>query len=111
MSDEFAMFWEAYPNKKSKASARKAFVKAIKKVDLQTMLAAIDQYKRHKPDWQAFKHPATWLNGECWEDEWDEAPNSLESIARNIGWFDERPETPGDPGHAELFSPDGRRWN
>jgi hypothetical protein len=69
MSD-FDAFWDAYPRRISKGTARTAFEKAIRKTTLETMLAAIADYKRFKPERIDFKHPATWLNGECWEDEW-----------------------------------------
>ena len=71
MSD-FDTFWSKYPRKVGKGDARKAFAKAMKLTDMETILAAIDRYKSQKPDWLHFKHPATWLNKECWEDEWDE---------------------------------------
>jgi hypothetical protein len=70
MSD-FETFWAAYPRRQSKGAARTAFDKAIRKTTLQTMLTAIDAYVRHKPAYQDFKHPSTWLNQECWDDEWE----------------------------------------
>jgi hypothetical protein len=72
MPDEFEQFWQAYPRRVSKGTARTAFVRAIKKTDLQIMLDAIEAYKANKPSYCDFKHPATWLNGECWLDEWAE---------------------------------------
>ena len=83
---DFDTFWNAYPRKIGKGDARKAFVKAIKLTDMETILAAIDRYKSHKPDWQNFCHPGTWLRQERWEDDWTEpekkqtggAPRSFE---------------------------------
>jgi hypothetical protein len=74
MSDEFDTFWRAYPRRISKGTARTAFAKAIRKTTLEAMLAAIEDYKRFKPERIDFKHPATWLNGECWSDEWQTVP-------------------------------------
>lgn len=68
--EAFDVFWTAYPRRVGKGAARKAFAKAIKLTDLRTMLEAIDRYVAHKPDWQHYCHPATWLNGERWDDEW-----------------------------------------
>ena len=70
---EFEIFWDAYPKKKSKETARKAFDKAIKKTDLQTILDAVEKQKTTS-DWmdhggQYVPYPATWLNAGAWEDE------------------------------------------
>lgn len=72
--DDFNSFWRAYPRRISKGAARDAFAKAIRKATLETMLAAIGEYIAHKPDRIDFKHPATWLNQECWDDEWASVP-------------------------------------
>ncbi len=88
---DFDAFWAAYPAKVGKGAARKAFAKAIKLTDLETMLAAIATYKARKPDWQNFAHPSTWLNQERWDDEWPEpkqqtggAPRSFEYKPDNV---------------------------
>lgn len=69
--EQFELFWAAYPRRISKGAARKAFDKAIKKTTLEKMFEAIKSYKLHKPEKIDFKHAATWLNGECWDDEWE----------------------------------------
>lgn len=70
---EFEIFWKAYPKKKSKGTAERAFEKAIKKTDLDTILCAIEDQKDSKQwqekDGQFIPYPATWLNAECWKDE------------------------------------------
>jgi len=66
---EFELFWSAYPHKVSKGHARKAFQAAIRKVDLETMLAAINLYVATKPPDRPYCNPGTWLNGERWNDE------------------------------------------
>ena len=68
----FEQFWAAYPKKKSKATALKAFQK-IRDVPLETMLAALEVQKRSR-DWlkgggQYIPYPATWLNQRRFEDE------------------------------------------
>lgn len=70
----FLNFYSAYPIKKAKEAALKAWQKA--KPDLDTCLKAIESQKLEKkklkeagqfcPEW---KHPATWINQGCWEDE------------------------------------------
>ena len=70
----FARFWDAYPRKESKPSARRAFDKL--KVDeelLAIMLTAIEKQKQSS-QWQEnggqyIPFPATWLNNKRWEDE------------------------------------------
>ena len=82
---DFEIFWDAYPKKKSKETARKAFDKAIKKIDLQTMLDAVEAQKHSKQwkekDGQFIPYPATWLNAECWNDE-VEADRSVSETIR-----------------------------
>ncbi len=72
--EQFNTFWAAYPRRISKGAARTAFDKALKKTTPETMLAAIKAYVSHKPEKIDFKHPATWLNQECWDDEWSAKP-------------------------------------
>jgi hypothetical protein len=66
----FAEWYAAYPVHKARGAAVKAFTKAAKKTDAQTLIAAA---KRYRDDPQVIrgyaKHPATWLNQECWLDE------------------------------------------
>lgn len=69
--EAFEAFWVCYPRRVAKGAARTAFAKAIKKTTLERMLAAITEYVAKKPEKIDFKHPATWLNGECWDDEWE----------------------------------------
>lgn len=68
---EFEQFWRAYPRRKNKGDAEKAWKKAT--VPLETVLAAI-QSQRASFDWQKdggkwIPYPASWLNARGWEDE------------------------------------------
>jgi len=71
---EFEIFWDAYPKKKSKGTAFKAW-KKIKRVKslLPQILKAIETQKKtvdwQKDNGQYIPYPATWLNGRRWEDE------------------------------------------
>lgn len=79
---DFDRFWQPYPLKVGKAKAMKALAKALKKVSIERIEAGVEDYKRHKPSWQHFCHPATWLNGERWDDEWEpEQPTSIQGVA------------------------------
>lgn len=70
----FEEFWEAYPKKKSKGYARKAWLKINPDDELfKKILEALSRAKR-SDDWmkdagQFIPYPATWLNAEGWEDE------------------------------------------
>lgn len=70
--DAFEVFWQSYPRRIGKGAARAAFARAIRLTTLETMLSAIEAYKVHKPHWQDFCHPSTWLNQERWEDCWEQ---------------------------------------
>ena len=89
----FAQFWTAYPKKVDKGHARKAFL-AIKDMPLllPKILAAIEVQKKSK-QWgdsggKYIPNPATWLNGQRWEDV-PEVVNKPEGYADNpCGWED-----------------------
>lgn len=72
--DLFDQFWAAYPKKRSKGAARKAWDKLHVNPTMQaTILRAIERAKQSE-DWQKdggqyIPYPATWLNAEGWEDE------------------------------------------
>ncbi len=63
-------FWPAYPRKKAKANALKAFIKARKTTSLETILDGARRYAAQPfEDDRFIAHAATWLNGKRWEDE------------------------------------------
>ena len=71
--NEFDQFWQAYPKKKSKGTAQKAWDKIKDRPSLSHLLAALDAQKRSQ-DWlkdggQFIPYPASWLNAGRWEDE------------------------------------------
>ena len=71
---DFDTFWEAYPRKVKKKEARKAW-DSTKKVrpELSTILEAVEKWKESefwkKDGGQFIPYPASWLNGERWDDE------------------------------------------
>lgn len=70
----FETFYKAYPKKKSKPQALKAWVKIRPdETLLNIMLTAIERQKQtfdwQKEDGQFIPFPATWLNQRRWEDE------------------------------------------
>ena len=74
----FDDFWSAYPRRVGKGTARKAWVKALKKETASNIIAGLQGQLPHLqalyrgPGEDFRPHPSTWLNGERWDDEHDE---------------------------------------
>jgi hypothetical protein len=66
--DQFDRFWTQYPKRVDKASARKAFDRAMKRASFETIIAGVHRYaaERTDEDPKFTKHPATWLNADAW---------------------------------------------
>ena len=74
---DFDIFWEKYPKKKSKGTARKVWVKINpgKKKSaaiLNGLSLAINSNAWEKENGKYIPYPASWLNAEGWEDEDEE---------------------------------------
>lgn len=68
----WAAFWRCYPKKVKPLAARKCWDKAITRADPRDLIDAAATYAKQQADpWlaQFTKHPTTWLNGGCWDDE------------------------------------------
>ena len=64
----FEEFWNAYPKKVDKAKAFRAFKSALNRATFEDILAGVIAYRndpKRNPDYT--KYPATWLNGDAWE--------------------------------------------
>lgn len=74
---EFTEFWFNYPRRIGKLSAHNAYKKIIKLgVTHAEIIYGLEKYNivcKNRPT-KYIKHPSTWLNGGCWEDE--ETPES-----------------------------------
>ncbi len=79
----FAQFWSAYPKKKSKGQAEKAFSKIKPNEQLMVEILASIEKAKTSDDWrksngQYIPYPATWLNARGWEDEdWSGADSGV----------------------------------
>ena len=82
--DEFTLWWQLYPRKVAKGAARKAYRAARKKTDPDTLSAGVQRYRGEcaARDPTYIKHPASWLNGECWLDEGAPAPSPTPAAPR-----------------------------
>ena len=80
--DQFNEFWNVYNKKVSKPKAITAYNRALKKVDHKTIMDALKKQKKLwvGKDKAYIKHPTTWLNQECWEDEIEHIQPAKESI-------------------------------
>lgn len=72
--DAFASFWAAYPNRKAKADALKAWEKLKPSEELQASILKAIALQCQGEDWRKeggrfVPHAATWLNGRRWQDE------------------------------------------
>ena len=79
LESKFEKFWEEYGNKKSKPRSFISFKKALQKVDLDTILKSIKPYKAYlQESGIAQKYPATWLNQECWNDDYGQQHEEID---------------------------------
>ena len=90
----FNTFWRAWPVKKGKEPARKAFIKAMKSgTSFDTIMAGVEAYKRELGpisagktlDGRTPKWAQGWLNDQRWTDEPDTPTNITPSAAASIG--------------------------
>lgn len=65
---QFDKFYAAYPRQQGRAQALRAFRSALGKASAAEIMAGLARYVLTKPDYQDWAMPATWLNGERWND-------------------------------------------
>ncbi|ONS54474.1 hypothetical protein A8E36_33930 [Burkholderia cenocepacia] len=88
--ERFATFYAAYPKKRNRADAEKAFAKLNPDDSLlAVLLKAVEVAKRSRDDWRRdngkfIPYPGTWLNGRMWEDE----PDQVEYTAAELDVMD-----------------------
>lgn len=75
----FDQFWAAYPKKRGKENARKAWKKLSPDKELCRRMAKALKWQKESSEWtrdggQYIPYPATWLNGRRWEDVPDTEP-------------------------------------
>ena len=74
----FDRFWQAYPKKRDKVRARKAWDKLKPDLALCRVMSKALAIQKKSKEWKKdggefIPYPATWLNGRRWEDEVSEA--------------------------------------
>lgn len=68
LATDFGAFWKIYPHKVDKPAALKAFQKAREKASLERLIEGVQLYMKTKKEDLSWCNPATWLNGERWND-------------------------------------------
>lgn len=106
LEKRFITFWDAYPNKKAKQNALKAWKKIKPNTALfEKIMKAVELQKRSE-DWQRengryIPYPATWLNGGYWDNEIKEVRSDGQSGQStgngNVGATFERRKGSGTP--------------
>ena len=85
-SMQFEDFWNAYDLKKARPIAEKAFQKALKLTDFETIMAGVRQYKAELARTGRLQaHPTTWLNRERWADEPEKVQSNEADRGKNNG--------------------------
>jgi uncharacterized protein YdaU (DUF1376 family) len=70
-TDGFDEFWNAFPRREARATAQRAYAKALESASPQTLVAGARSYaaRREGQDTNFTKLPANWLSRECWLDD------------------------------------------
>lgn len=88
-NDQFEQWWQLYPRRKGKGQARRAFRTAARRVGYERLCDATRAFAadcaQRQTDIQYIPHPATWLNGERWDDEADAAGPATGRTEQTIG--------------------------
>ena len=92
----FDLFWSAYPKKKAKGDAEKAWAKVKPDHALSELIIAAVLAQKLSADWtkdggKFIPHPATWLNAKRWEDEVTPATDQSPAKPKSSGpdFYDE----------------------
>lgn len=73
--DGFDAWYSLYPRHVARRAAARAYAQALTRTDYNTLVEGVRRYREtlNGTEPSKIKHPATWLNGDCWLDE-AEAP-------------------------------------
>jgi hypothetical protein len=68
--EAFPAWYDAFPRHVARRAAARAYRAALKRgASPEALLEAASRYRTESAGKDAVKHPATWLNGDCWLDE------------------------------------------
>lgn len=84
--DDFETFWKAYPRKIAKGDARKAWLQTAKiRPDLDLVLKAVSEARKHWDNPAFIPYAATWLRAERWDDCYD---TEVLTVAETKAWHE-----------------------
>lgn len=71
LDEAFEQFWTIYPRRVGKASAKRAFTRAVKDCSIEDVLSGTRRLSAdpNLPETQFIPYPATWLNRDGWTDD------------------------------------------
>jgi len=89
----FAAFWSAYPKKRGKLDALKAWKQTTKARPSMLRLLDAIRHQKGSEDWlrqdgRYIPHPATWLRRGCWDDEVNPPDGPPDGTLKPIKWRD-----------------------
>lgn len=74
-NNAFEEFWKVFPRRSDKVRARSFFIRALKIASEEEIIQGAFAYAKHIRDErisiQYVKLPTTWLENECWTDEYE----------------------------------------
>ena len=74
---QFETFWTAYGYKKSRPAALASFLKALEVTSFDRIIDSATKYTNTRGEISKYwKHPTTWLNQGCWDDEYKAGDSS-----------------------------------
>lgn len=90
LESQFESFWNLYDYKKAKPKAKLVFKSSLKKDSFENIIEGLNKYlKTRGSDRQYWKHPTTWLNGECWNDDYQTKQTQIKSESKKISLADD----------------------
>jgi len=91
LDQEFDLFYAAYPRRKSKGAARLAYKRARKLATFEEIMQGVKDFTAYctseATEMKYIKHPSTWLNQECWDDDLTPSTDTLGGGSGG-GWGD-----------------------
>jgi hypothetical protein len=89
LADGFDQFWAAYPKKRAKKDALKAFTQLAPNAELVAKMLDALAWQVRQPEWlkdggQFIPYPASWLRDERWDDEPVQLPQVSERTAKSL---------------------------
>lgn len=112
---DFEIFYAAYPKKKNRADAIKAFLK-VEGVPVETLVAAVKAQHASDPDWKKeggryIPYPANWLEAQGWLNvveigamgDWHETASGVHKKAQELGLEPQRADEQWGPFKARVL--------